>query len=55
MCLRLTAGDGQLSTNVEITVVNANAALTNGLQALAIQRTSTTPRPTHRATIGTAP
>ena len=30
----LTAGDGQLSTNVEITVVvNANAALTNGLQA----------------------
>ena len=32
--LRLTAGDGQLSTNVEITVVvNANAALTNGLQA----------------------
>ncbi len=32
--LRLTAGDGQLSTNVELTVVvNANAALTNGLQA----------------------
>lgn len=32
--LRLTAGDGQLSTNVDLTVVvNANAALTNGLQA----------------------